>query len=247
MKAFIFAAGLGTRLRPFTEHHPKALVPVGGVPMLERVMLRLRQEGFDKVIINVHHFADQIEDFLAAHSGFGLDVLISDERGALLDTGGALLHARGLLDDETEPLLIHNVDILSDAPLAALMDRHAARDAMGTLLVSRRDSSRRLIFGADSVLRGWTDLKSGAIRPSGFHPEAGDESLAFSGIHVVTPAAVYAEMERQGRHGAFPIMDFYLEALGNARLEGYCCDRLRLIDIGKPATLAQADSMWDRL
>ncbi len=246
MKAFIFAAGLGTRLRPFTEHHPKALVPVGGVPMLERVLTRMRQEGFDSVIINVHHFADQIEDFLKAHAGFGLDVRISDERECLLDTGGALLHARNLLDDETEPLLIHNVDILSDAPLSHLVNHHVGRRQMATLLVSDRDSSRRLIFDRDGRLRGWRDLRSGAVRPAGLTPESGDVSLAFSGIHVITPADVYAEMERQERNGAFPVMDFYLEAMTRRPIEGYRYDRLRLIDIGKPATLAQADSMLSK-
>lgn len=247
MKAFILAAGLGTRLRPFTLEHPKALVPVGGVPMLERVILRLRDEGFDSVIINVHHFASQIEEFLHSHDNFGLKVSISDERAELLDTGGALLHARPLIEDENEPLLIHNVDILSDAPLREVYSHHLRRGTMATLLVSDRDSSRRLAFAADGTLRGWVNLKDGLTRPEGYDPRRESDTLrAFSGIHVVTPSALFAEMERQGRSGCFPVMDFYLDAIGHSAVAAYEKASLRLIDIGKPATLAQADSLWDR-
>ncbi|MDE6382409.1 MAG: NTP transferase domain-containing protein, partial [Muribaculaceae bacterium] len=122
MKAFILAAGLGTRLRPWTLEHPKALVPVGGVPMLERVILRMRDQGFDDITVNVHHFADQIVDFLNARD-FGVAVHISDERERLLDTGGAILHASRFLAADPAPFLVHNVDILSDAPHASLMEK----------------------------------------------------------------------------------------------------------------------------
>ncbi|MDE5662793.1 MAG: NTP transferase domain-containing protein [Muribaculaceae bacterium] len=247
MRAFILAAGLGTRLRPFTLEHPKALVPVGGVPMLERVMLRLRSEGFDSVVINVHHFAGQIEEFLRANENFGMDVAISDERAQLLDTGGALLHAMPLLIDRPdEPVLVHNVDILSDAPLREVWQSHRQSGAMATLIVSPRDSSRRLGFGSDGELHGWVNLADGATRPSGYDPlREADRLLAFSGIHVITPRAMLAEMERQGREGAFSVIDFYLKAIDVAKVKSYESEALRLIDIGKPATLAQAESFFD--
>ncbi|MDE5923738.1 MAG: NTP transferase domain-containing protein, partial [Muribaculaceae bacterium] len=145
MKVFIPAAGLGTRLRPFTLTNPKALVEVDGVPMLERVILRLKREGFDEMVINLHHFGDKIEEFVKSHDNFGVNIAFSDERAELLDTGGALLHARRLLGGDDRPFLIHNVDILSDAPLRELIDRHQRSEAAATLLVSDRESSRRLI------------------------------------------------------------------------------------------------------
>lgn len=244
MKAFVLAAGLGTRLKPFTLEHPKALVPVGGVPMLERVLLRLREQGFKDVVVNVHHFADQIEEFLKANGDFGLRVSISDERGELLDTGGAILHARRFLDVDDEPFLVHNVDILSDAPLRSLMERHKESRAMATLLVSDRPSSRRLCFSPDMRLRGWRNLSDGAVKPADYRPEPTDRQLAFSGIHVLSPAKAFAEMERQHREGRFSIIDFYLDACRSESVTGYEAANLRLIDIGKPATLAEADSLF---
>ena len=131
MKAMIFAAGLGTRLRPLTDHMPKALVPVAGVPMLQRVILRLKEAGFHDIVINIHHFGEQILDFLKANDNFGVRILISDERGELLDTGGGILKARPLLDDG-EPFLIHNADILTHIDLAAIYRHHVESGAEAT-------------------------------------------------------------------------------------------------------------------
>lgn len=244
MKALILAAGLGTRLRPFTLEHPKALVPVGGVPMLERVLLRLKAEGFNEIVVNVHHFADQIEEFLRANSNFGLKISISDERGCLLDTGGAILHALPQLGGDDRPFLVHNVDILSNASLANLVERHKRGGGMATLLVSDRDSSRRLCFGKDMELLGWHNVKENRYRPAYYRPAAADRELAFSGIHVVSPTAVRSEMERQRRSGAFSVIDFYLESIGTAGVSGVCDTALELIDIGKPETLSRAEAMF---
>ena len=141
MKAMIFAAGLGTRLRPLTDHMPKALVPVAGKPMLERVILRLKEAGFNEITVNIHHFGEQIIDFLRAHDNFGTEIHISDERGMLLDTGGGIKKARPFLDGQ-EPFLVHNADILTDIDLAGLYRHHLESDAESTLLVSERKTSR---------------------------------------------------------------------------------------------------------
>ena len=248
MRAFILAAGLGTRLRPFTLEHPKALVPVGGEPILAHVIKRLKSEGGTEIVVNVHHFADQIEEYLAANSNFGLTISISDERRQLLDTGGAILQAlRRTGWNDNEGVLIHNVDILSDAPLRKLVEAHADSGAAATLLVSRRESSRRLAFDADSHLRGWVDMTSGLTRPEGFMVDATHQLRAFSGIHVISPAQILAEMERQQREGVFSVIDFYLHAAQHIDVRGWDNPELKLIDIGKPATLSQADSFINKL
>ena len=157
MKAMIFAAGLGTRLRPLTDNMPKALVPVAGKPMLERVILRLKEAGFNEITVNIHHFGEQIIDFLRAHDNFGTEIHISDERGMLLDTGGGIKKARPFLDGQ-EPFLVHNADILTDIDLAGLYRHHLESDAESTLLVSERKTSRYLLFDDDYHLHGWINI-----------------------------------------------------------------------------------------
>lgn len=242
MKAMILAAGLGTRLKPWTLKHPKALVPVGGVPMLERVIKGLRAQGFDRLTVNVHHFAEQIKDFLSAND-FGVEITVSDESGLLLDTGGGILGARELLFADDEPVLIHNVDILSDANLGELMENHVKSGAEATLLVSRRDSSRALLRDRSGRLRGWHNRRSGEYRPAGYTPAADHEEFAFSGIHVVS-RSLLDRMESDGLRGAFPIMDVYLGHCHEAEYRLHVADDLHLIDIGKPETLAQANSLF---
>lgn len=252
MKAFIPAAGLGTRLRPFTLTNPKALVEVDGVPMLERVITRLKSQGFDDIVINLHHFGDKIVDFVKSHDSFGIRIRFSDESGQLLDTGGGILHAAGMVGEDDAPFLIHNVDILSNADVRYLMRQHEESGADATLLVSERESSRRLIWDKDMALRGWQNMSSGECRPSGDSVEQEiknkcDEGiyrrLAFSGIHVMSPRAVFDEMKRQGRTGVFSIIDFYLEAIGKIKIQGLEAMDLKLIDIGKPQTLAEAPAL----
>lgn len=152
----IFAAGLGTRLKPLTDNMPKALVPVAGIPMLERVILRLKENGFDNITVNIHHFGQQIIDFLNAHNNFGVQIHISDERDLLLDTGGAIRKARPFLDGN-EPFLVHNADILTDIDLRTFYQYHLDNHAEASLLVSKRKTSRYLLFDQHYQLKGWTN------------------------------------------------------------------------------------------
>ncbi|MDE6006839.1 MAG: NTP transferase domain-containing protein [Muribaculaceae bacterium] len=245
MKAFILAAGLGTRLKPWTDSHPKALVPVGGIPMLERVILRLRDNGFNDIVVNVHHFSDQIISFLA-NNDFGVTVRLSDESDRLLDTGGGLLKASELFGNDQGPVFVHNVDILSDAPLNDLMRQHKESGRDISLVTSPRDSSRKLIFGPDGTLEGWHNLITEEYRPAGIKPSPDSHESAFSGIYIMERNAIsalghFAEVSRIDK---FPIMDFFLSAppdinIGEIRLEA-----LNLIDIGKPETLLKAESLF---
>ncbi|MDE6578671.1 MAG: NTP transferase domain-containing protein [Muribaculaceae bacterium] len=243
MRAMILAAGLGTRLKPWTLSHPKALVPVQGVPMLERVILKLKSQGFNFIVVNIHHFGSQIIDFLESHD-FGMEIRISDERERLLDTGGAILHAYPLFGGGDEPILIHNVDILSDANLAKLVESNIESGADSTLLVSERESTRKLIFSPDMDLRGWHSETTGAYKPEGFIKHDDDLEYAFSGIHVLRPDMI-REMGRIEKDSKFAIMDFLLSSENRCRIKGYLQPELKLIDIGKPATLSQANTLRD--
>lgn len=236
MKAMIFAAGLGTRLKPLTDTMPKALVPVAGKPMLEHVINKLKNAGFDEIIINVHHFAEQIIDFLQANNNFGITIHISDETNKLLDTGGGIKKAAPLLN---EPCLIHNVDILSNTDLKALFDYHLKSGNDSTLLVSPRKTVRYLLFNEENRLCGWINKDSLQTKPEGFiyQPDIQKE-YAFSGIHVISPN-LFQEMDDKWT-GKFSIMDFYLQTCKDMQIGGYAKEDLRLIDIGKPETLAQA-------
>ena len=164
----IFAAGLGTRLKPLTDRIPKALVPVNGIPMLQHVILKLKQAGFTEIVINIHHFGEQIIDFLQAHQNFGITIHISDEREELLDTGGGIKKAIPFFSGN-EPFLVHNVDILSDTDLKALYDYHQQSTNDATLLVSQRETSRYLLFDKDNArLCGWINKQTLQTKPNGF-------------------------------------------------------------------------------
>ena len=237
MKAMIFAAGLGTRLKPLTDHMPKALVPVAGKPMLEHVIRKLIAAGCDEIVINVHHFADQIIDFVKANNNFGITIHISDETDMLLDTGGGIKKASSFFN---EPFLIHNVDILSNVDLKSLYEYHLTSGNDATLLVSPRKTVRYLLFDEENHLCGWVNKDTLQTKPEGFvyQPEVQKE-YAFSGIHIVSPSL----FNYMGENwiGKFPIMDFYLQTCQEAKLGGYAKEDLQLIDIGKPETLAVAE------
>lgn len=237
MNALLFSAGLGTRLRPITDTLPKALVEVGGRTLLEINLEKLRREGFDMVVINVHHFADKIRAYLAAHDNFGMDIRISDESEKLLDTGGAVKKACSLF--KGRPFLIHNVDILSDARLGELYEHHLKSGNAATLLVSGRNSSRKLLFGPDDRLCGWHNLKTGELKLP-LTDKTTDETseFAFSGIHVFSPEL--AE-KMAGYPDKFPIIDFYLSACRSERIAAYRDDGLRLADVGKIEELQAAE------
>ena len=238
MKAMIFAAGLGTRLKPLTDHMPKALVPVAGKPMLEHVIQKLIAFRCDEIVINVHHFANQIIDFLKEKNNFGITIHISDETDMLLDTGGGIKKAASFFQ---EPFLIHNVDILSNVDLKALYEYHLTSGNDATLLVSPRKTVRYLLFDEKNHLCGWVNKDTLQTKPEGFvyQPEIQKE-YAFSGIHIVSPTLFNYMGENWT--GKFPIMDFYLQTCQEAKLGGYAKEDLQLIDIGKPETLAQAEN-----
>ena len=248
MLAFVFAAGVGTRLKPITDTMPKALVPVGGKPLIEHVMTKLKASGFTEAVVNVHHFADQIEDW--AGNQDIMKVYISDERKMLLETGGAVLHARPLLEG-CGKFLIHNVDILSDCDLEWFTSQ-VREDALATLLVSDRKSTRYLLFNPQTMrLEGWVNEKTGETRLAGRYV---DESkclrLAFSGIHIMSDQ-VPGVMETYARtHGLymesdtprFSVIDFYLDMCHLYNIYGVKAEDLNLIDVGKMDTLEQAEA-----
>lgn len=244
MKAMIFAAGLGSRLKPLTDTLPKALVPVAGHPMLEHVILKLKAAGFTEIVINIHHFGEQILDFLQANDDFGITLHISDERDQLLDTGGGIKKARSFFENTDEPFLVHNVDILSNVDLKALYDYHLQKGGVATLLASSRKTSRYLLFNADNRLCGWINKDTLQTKPEGFRYDASlYREYAFSGIHVLSPA-IFRLMDAPRWEGKFSIMDFYLATCRQADYMGHMADQLQLIDIGKPETLAQAESFF---
>ena len=221
----IFAAGLGTRLKPLTDTMPKALVRVGDKPLLWHVLTKLRAAGFERIVINVHHFAQQIVDYIGANQSFGLDIRFSDETGGLLETGGGIKKALPLFNP-SEPILIHNVDILSNLDLGAL-----PLDAP-LLVVSRRQTKRYLQFDDSMRLVGWKNVETGEVKGR----EA--DSLAFSGIHVFHPSLAPLLADWPDR---FPIMDFYLKACSDHLIRGYEAPDLRLLDVGKLDTLEAAE------
>lgn len=241
MKAMIFAAGLGSRLKPLTDTMPKALVPVAGRPILEHVILKLKTAGFTEIVINIHHFGEQILDFLRAKDSFGLTIHISDERDLLLDTGGGVKKARTFFENSDEPFLVHNVDILSDIDLKELYNYHLRNGGVATLLASRRKTSRYLLFDSEKKLCGWINKDTGQVKPAGFlYDESLYQEYAFSGIHVLSPD-IFRWMDTPQWEGKFSIMDFYLATCRQADFFGYLTEKLQLIDIGKPETLAKAE------
>lgn len=239
MKALIFAAGLGNRLKPLTDTTPKALLPVDGKPMLEHVILKLKDAGFDQITVNIHHFGQQIIDFLKEKNSFGIDIHISDEREYLLDTGGGIKHAAEFLDGD-EPFMVHNVDIFSNVDLRELYKKHLESNALATLLVSKRKTSRYLLFNQEDKLCGWRNRETGEVKSyyPYFNPEQHKE-YAFSGIHVISPD-IFRWMEEWT--GKFPIIQFYLSICARASILAYNAPGLKLLDVGKPETLAEASS-----
>jgi NDP-sugar pyrophosphorylase family protein len=238
MKAMIFAAGLGSRLKPITDTMPKALAPVGGKPLLEHLLLKLKQAGFDEVVVNVHHFAGQIIDFLQSKRNFGMRIVLSDESDCLLETGGGIRKAASFFDDG-KPFLVHNVDILSNLDLAEMYRNALKTNDLATLLVSERPSSRYLLFDDQEKLCGWINTKTGEIKSPvpDFHP-ADYRSFAFGGIHILSPD-IFRWMDRW--EGKFSIIDFYLSICHQVMIRAYTQYNLRLIDVGKQEMLKQAE------
>ena len=233
MKALIFAAGLGTRLKPLTDRMPKALVPVGGNPLLAQTLQRLLGAGATEIVVNIHHFGEQIIQYLQ-NNPCPVPLHISDERRALLDTGGGLRQAATLFRAEPEaPILIHNVDILSNADLGGLYASSLTHDAL--LLVSQRETSRYLLFDDEMRLCGWTNIATGEVRtPYSQLDMSRMQRYAFAGIHCFSPRLLRL---MEGRPAAFPIMDFYLSVCAQADIRGFLAPELQLLDVGKQDTL----------
>ena len=244
----IFAAGLGTRLKPLTDTMPKALVRVGGELLIKRVILNLAAAGVDRIVVNVHHFAEQIIDYLKDNDNFGLDIRISDETAGLLETGGGIKKAAPLFDP-TAPILIHNVDILSNVDLREFYQiasqsekgkvKSEESECDAVLLVSWRKTKRYLLFNDDMKLVGWTNIETGEVRSP--YPELNPKECrmyAFAGIHALSPRLLKMMDQFPDRFG---IIDFYLKACATHNIKGYVKDDLKLMDIGKLDTLAQAE------
>jgi NDP-sugar pyrophosphorylase family protein len=237
MKAMIFAAGLGTRLRPLTDTLPKALVPVAGKPLLQHVVDKLLGSGCTELVINVHHLAEQIYRYVEEHQHFGIPVHFSDETALLLETGGAIKKAAPLLQGDA-PFLIHNVDILSNVDLARFYADN--KDYPATLLVSPRETQRYLLFDPETHrLKGWTNLKTGEVKTP--YPNLDVEKCekyAFSGIHLFSPQ-LFPRLEVWPEK--FSIIDFYLSICHEVEIHADIHPDLRLMDVGKVDTLAQAE------
>lgn len=234
MDALILAAGLGSRLRPLTDRIPKALVEVGGIPMLDLVARRLIQAGADRLVINLHHLGDQIKAHVEAQGAYGVEVRFSEELEHPLETGGAILAAAEHLR-LNEPFIVHNSDILSDLPLEEMYARHLQERPLATLAVMDRETRRYLLFD-DVGLFGRVDEGKG-IRLQSREPEGAIRQLAFGGVHVIEPDFPARLIER----GVFSVLDPYLRLAGvGMRILPFRIDRYRWIDIGKPEQLEQA-------
>lgn len=242
MKAMIFAAGIGSRLKPFTDFHPKALAPVKGVPALERVIKKLKAAGIAEMVVNVHHFSDQVKRFISDNDGFGCDIKIADESCQLLDTGGGLLNARDLFGNDGESILLHNADIVTDFSVEMMMKEHERSGADVTLMAACRNSSRMLYFDDESALRGWKNLSTGQTKPESLD-ESRFRALAFGGVHIVNPRIFALLGDYATLHGkVFSIMPFYLEVLPLLNIRGYVPSQpFKWHDIGTPGKLEAAN------
>ena len=247
MKAMDFAAGLGTRLKPFTDRHPKALAEVDGHPMLGLVIEKLKSYGVTEIVVNVHHFADQIINYLRINNNFGVKIHISDETDRLLDTGGGILAAKKWLSGN-ELFIVHNADILTDFDLDDMYSYAKLNKTIATLLVADRSTKRYLLFDRlDHRMEGWTNIETGQVRPSDLIlPPDSYLKRAFGGVHVLSPdifpyLEVYASKLDADSIPKFSIMDFYITYCKELKIFGYePLKEYNWHDIGKPASLEAA-------
>lgn len=235
-RAMVLAAGLGTRLRPLTDDRPKALVKLAGRTLLDITLARLAAVGVQRVVVNAHHFAEQMAEYVAGHDGYGMELTVSQE-AELLDTGGGLKHAARFFAGDDEPFLLHNVDIVSGIDLAAMAAAHRESGALATLAVQERASSRQLLFDGEGRLAGRT---AGAGKAPEVVREAGElKALAFAGIHVISPR-IFGRMPEEG---AFSIIPAYLRlAAEGERVAAYRADGVYWRDLGKVESLRAAEA-----
>ena len=240
MKAMIFAAGLGTRLKPLTDNIPKALVTIGGKPLLQHTIEKLKSSGFDEIIINIHHFADQIVEFILSKNSFDIKIEFSDESNELLDTGGGIKKASHFFCDG-EPFLIHNVDILSNINLNDLYLFHKSSNSISTLVCSKRKTSRYLLFNTANQLKGWTNKETGKIKsPNKLLELKQYNELAFSGIHILDPSIFKYMIDFPEK---FSIIDFYIFLSQYELIRAFAPEDIQMIDVGKPDTLKEAQTL----
>jgi NDP-sugar pyrophosphorylase family protein len=233
--AMLFAAGLGTRLKPFTDSHPKALALVNGKTLLERNLEYLKSYGISEVVINIHHFGNQIIEFLNENQNFGLKIQVSDESDELLETGGGLVKAKNLLGNES--FLVMNVDILTDLNISELMKFHSENQPLVTLAVSDRNSSRKLLFEENLELKGWKNLNTGEEIIVSQKPL---KELAFSGIHIINPE-IFNLIPNSGK---FSIMKNYMDLMKSEKILGFNHSGGKLVDVGRPESVLEAERIF---
>lgn len=234
-RAMILAAGLGTRFAPWTDHHPKALAIINGKSLLQRNILYLQRFGIYDIVVNVHHFSDQILEAIALSNGWGSNVVISDETDAVLETGGGLQKARPLLG--STPFVLMNVDILTDLDLSAMIQDHFLHRPLATLAVTDRQTSRYFLFDDHDQLCGWRNVKTGQEKIA-----RAVEGIpkAFSGIHIIDPA-IFPLIRLEGK---FSTVDLYLDLAANHPIRGFDHSGTKLIDVGKPEAVAVAEGLF---
>jgi MurNAc alpha-1-phosphate uridylyltransferase len=248
MQAMIFSAGLGTRFKPWTDKHPKALAVVNGKPLLQRNIEYLQQNGIRDVVVNTHHFADQVDQAIVENDGWGSNILVSDERDELLDTGGGLLKAKELFNP-AERFITCNVDILTDLDISKLVGFHEANKALISFAVTGRPTSRNLLFDSGNRLCGWRNNKTGEERgPYLTSPQAGGTTTlvekAYSCV-VVFEYDIFSLMEEEGFSGKFSLIDVYLKLAAKHRIMGYDHSGDKFVDVGKPESVAVAESLFE--
>jgi NDP-sugar pyrophosphorylase family protein len=240
MKAMIFAAGLGTRLRPLTNDRPKALVEVNGVSLLEHNIRRLMHFGVTEIIVNTHHFSEKIEALLKEKNNFGIRIEVSHEVGQPLETGGGLKKAAWFFEGDA-PFLICNADVLSNIDLQKLYAAHLANDAIATYAVQKRDTSRYMLHNTEGVLCGWLNTKTKVVRMGRMASNL--EMCSFSSFHVVSPR-IFATAPQED---FFSIIDWYLSICDKYKIVGWRHDADVWCDVGKPETLLEASKIVDKL
>jgi NDP-sugar pyrophosphorylase family protein len=257
MKAMIFAAGLGTRLKPLTDTLPKALVPLAGKTLLQWQIEKLKAAHITDIVINVHHFPDMIINYLKENDNFGCNILVSDERDMLLETGGGLRKAEALLSSGVQELrssgegiLICNVDILSNIDIPTLLQAYNPEE-MGIVVVSQRDTQRYLLFNEENRLCGWTNIATGEVRgplSDNRYPIANTRKLAFSGMQVLNPRIFDCMDEIVKQKGdKFSLIDLYLSIAQKEILRAYIPENYRMMDVGKINQLSEAEAFASSL
>lgn len=239
MKALLFAAGLGTRLKEHTQDKPKALVCLAGKPLLQHAIEYLKSFGISDITINVFHFAEQVISFIEENHSFGVNIHISDEREQLLDTGGGLKKAGTFLKG-SDPILIYNVDVISNLDLNVLLHYHQHQNALATLVVRSRETSRYLMFDNDLQLTGWKNFSNGETLISRFDSFEKSQPMAFSGIHLIQPKLLDLITEE----GKFSIMDLYLRLAKTQRIHAFVDTSGIWMDLGKPDQLQAAEMLF---